>query len=211
MAINDKSGHRSRSQQFLGSIPLLTREARIKRQLRRHLKQLGYSKGPGGRLSPPELTKDRVRLLHMAQRNDRFAVESGFINEQWPRLREHFACGTHVAPAAISPRLELIGPKCWQSDLFRLASLTWSVPVSQGYGRRMRFLVWDDSNDKLIGLIGLGDPVFNLRARDKWIGWSVRQRKRRLRRRPKCPARRSTSSRAPAGTRLRWMSSQPSR
>jgi len=38
--------------------------------------------------------------------------------------------------------------------------------VSRGYGRQ-RFLIWDQSNEKLIGLIALGDPVFNLRVRDQ--------------------------------------------
>jgi hypothetical protein len=44
----------------------------------------------------------------------------------------------------------------------------------------MRFLVWDDYNEKLIGLLALGDPVFNLRVRDEWIGWTVKQREERL-------------------------------
>ena len=44
----------------------------------------------------------------------------------------------------------------------------------------MRFLVWDDYNDKLIGLIALGDPVFNLRARDNFICWGAAERKKRL-------------------------------
>ncbi len=61
-----------------------------------------------------------------------------------------------------------------------MAALTWSVPVSQGYGRRMRFLVWDQSNAKLIGLIALADPVFNLAVRDKHIGWSAGDRRKRL-------------------------------
>ena len=65
-------------------------------------------------------------------------------------------------------------------DLFRFASLLWSVPVSRGYGRRLRFLVRDQANNKLIGLIGLCDPVFNLRARDSRIGWDVRAREKRL-------------------------------
>jgi hypothetical protein len=46
----------------------------------------------------------------------------------------------------------------WESDLFRLASLTWAVPVSNGFGRTLRYLVWDEHNDKLIGLIAIGDP-----------------------------------------------------
>jgi hypothetical protein len=95
-------------------------------------------------------------------------------------LKDCFAEGIDIVPANIRPELELIMGGTWQSDLFRLASLTWSVPVSQGYGRRLRFLVWDKSNGKLIGLIGLGDPVFNLKVRDNIIGWSVSQRKNLL-------------------------------
>jgi hypothetical protein len=44
----------------------------------------------------------------------------------------------------------------------------------------MRFLVWDEHNSKLIGLIALGDPVFNLKVRDLEIGWTTNDRKKRL-------------------------------
>jgi len=44
----------------------------------------------------------------------------------------------------------------------------------------MRFLVRDRQNDRLIGLFALGDPVFNLSARDKWIGWTHEDRCDRL-------------------------------
>ena len=64
--------------------------------------------------------------------------------------------------------------------MFRLASLTWSVPVSNGFGRRLRYLVWDAHNGKLIGLIAIGDPVFNLSVRDNLIGWNVHDRTARL-------------------------------
>jgi hypothetical protein len=50
----------------------------------------------------------------------------------------------------------------------------------QGFGRRIRYLVRDKSNGKLIGIFALGDPVFNLRARDEWIGWTVDDRRSRL-------------------------------
>ena len=72
-------------------------------------------------------------------------------------------------------------PDSWDELLFRYVALHWSIPVSAGYGRRIRFLVVDDQNDKLIGVIGLGDPVFSLRARDEWVGWTSFQRKSRLR------------------------------
>jgi len=41
-------------------------------------------------------------------------------------------------------------------------------------------LVFDDSNRKLIGLIGLGDPVYSIKARDKWIGWDANAKAQRL-------------------------------
>ena len=44
----------------------------------------------------------------------------------------------------------------------------------------MRYLVWDQHNEKLIGLIALGDPVFNLKARDDYVGWDSESRRQRL-------------------------------
>ena len=85
-----------------------------------------------------------------------------------------------VNPESIAPELERVRAQTWQADLFRLASLTWSVPVSNGFGRRLRYLVWDSQNNKLIGLIAIGDPVFNLSVRDKLIGWNVEERTARL-------------------------------
>ena len=152
----------------------------IRRGLIEHLRTLGFTETASGHLLPPSASKDSFRSLHRLQREERLGVEKEFICRSWPALKAHFANGTDVVPAAVTPRLELVQSKSWQSDLFRLASLTWSVPVSQGYGRRLRFLVWDDSNDKLMGLIALGDPVFNMKVRDDAIGWTVRDREQRL-------------------------------
>jgi hypothetical protein len=84
---------------------------------------------------------------------------------------QFFASGKDVNPEKISPVLERVSSDTWQGDLFRLAALSWSVPVSNGFGRRLRYLVWDESNGKLMGLIAIGDPVLNLGVRDKFIGW----------------------------------------
>jgi hypothetical protein len=54
------------------------------------------------------------------------------------------------------------------------------VPVSNGFGRRLRYLVWDNHNNKLIGIIAIGDPVFNLSVRDNLIDWDARARGERL-------------------------------
>jgi Domain of unknown function (DUF4338) len=156
-------------------IPLLTLESRIKRRLRRHFRDLGFCV-ENGVLVPPDDSKRVIRELHSSQRAERLLKEADFILKQWPILKNHFADGRDIHPIKIRPRLELVRSNSWQGRLFRLATLTWSIPVSHGYGRRMRYLVWDDYNGKLMGLIALGDPVFNLRARDQAIGWTGKQR-----------------------------------
>lgn len=162
------------------AIPLFTLEARIRRALRRHLKGLGFTKCPDGSLRPPCEGKSTLRSMHAAQRAAKLESEAAFVAAQWPKLRCHFACGAEVDPANIQPDLEVVESDTWQSSLFRLASLTWSVPVSQGYGRRMRFLVWDRQINRLIGVMALGDPVFNLHVRDEYIGWDANDRRERL-------------------------------
>ena len=93
----------------------------------------------------------------------------------------YFAEGREVEPSRITPELVLIEKSdSLEGYIFRAATLLWSVPVSRGYGRRMRYLVIDKQNEKLVGIFALGDPVFNLKCRDNWIGWNVNQRRQNL-------------------------------
>ena len=59
-------------------IPLFTREANIKRRLRRHMKTSGFMKDEEGHLQPPYLTKDAIRIMHSEQRphGSRMSVDS---------------------------------------------------------------------------------------------------------------------------------------
>lgn len=161
-------------------VRLSLRQANIKRQLRQHLAELGFHRAQSGGLQVVGSGKNLVRVLHAAQRNSRLQTNREFIAKRLPQLINHFAGGSDIDPARISPILERISSESWESDLFRLASLTWSVPVSNGFGRRLRYLVWDEQNDKLMGLIAIGDPVFNLSVRDNLIGWSHKLRAHRL-------------------------------
>ena len=161
-------------------VSIASREATLKRKLRRHLRALGFRKSKDGVLQIGGSGKDVIRTLHGSQRNDRLKANRDFIANRAQKLTKYFASGEDIDPAKISPVLERISAGTWQGNLFRLASLTWSVPVSNGFGRRLRYLVWDEHNDKLIGLIAIGDPVFNLSVRDNLIGWNVHDRSARL-------------------------------
>ncbi|WP_009982280.1 Druantia anti-phage system protein DruA [Burkholderia pseudomallei] len=157
-----------------------TRESLLKRRLRRHLANLGFSRAQNGDLTAPGVTKEVIRRLHAPQRREILKGQKEFIARKLPKLQDYFASGGDVSVGRIEPRIERVASGTWQADLFRLASLTWSVPVSSGFGRRLRYLVWDDSNGKLIGIFAIGDPVFNLSARDNHIGWGGADRVNRL-------------------------------
>jgi len=161
-------------------VAIASREANLKRRLRRHLKSLGFTKSSDGSLQASGAGKEVIRTLHGAQRVERLKASSDFLQQRGAQLLQHFASGSEIDPEKISPLVERVSADSTSGDLFRLASLTWSVPVSNGFGRRMRYLVWDQNNGKLIGLIAIGDPVFNLSVRDNLIGWDVHDRGARL-------------------------------
>lgn len=161
-------------------ISIVTREASIKRRLRRHLSKLGFHKNADGLLETSDLSKEAIRSLHYSQRFDRLVQNRNFIKKHSTDLLRHFATGRDIDPSKISPVLQRVRSNTKESDLFRLAALTWSVPVSNGFGRRIRYIVWDEHNEKLIGLIAIGDPVFNLSVRDNLIGWDSDARSERL-------------------------------
>ena len=107
--------------------------------------------------------------------------KKAYFRKENSKLLSHIASGHEVDPESISPKLVEVLSGSDEELLFRYASLHWSIPVSAGYGRRVRFLVIDDFNQKLIGVIGLGDPVIALSPRDSWIGWNRQARETRLR------------------------------
>ncbi len=140
----------------------------------------GFRLQSGQILPPEELGKDIIRDLHKVAVCHRIERCKETLAARETRLIERLADGGEVAPGLITPRLVLVQPGSEDELLFRYVRLHWSIPISAGYGRRLRFLVRDDQNGKLIGILGLGDPVYSLAARDAWIGWSKEARKEHL-------------------------------
>jgi hypothetical protein len=158
-----------------------TASSTLRKRIIRSLKEQGFNV-ENGKLSPPrKLSKKRARSLHETAVEHKIArAKSGLVHKE-KRLLQRIASGFEIDPSKMNPRLVEVLPDSEDELLFRYASLHWSIPVSAGYGRRLRFLVVDEHNNKLIGLIGLGDPIYNLGPRDIWIGWTASHRKKRLR------------------------------
>jgi hypothetical protein len=157
-----------------------TPEAKLKRKIRLHFTHLGFAKAPDGTLIRPDIGKDSVRQLHRLQREERISAAKQLLDNSLSEALFYFANGNEIDPTKIQFKLVRVGADTFESRLFRIASLTWSVPVSNGYGRRLRYLVWDEAHNKLAGIVALGDPVFNLSVRDKVIGWTGTDRASRL-------------------------------
>lgn len=155
-------------------------EQDLRERIQEELQAYGF-KIVNGRLEKPELdSKEDIRQLHSEARREKYESHRDFLEEKEEELLECFAHGNQVDVDELRPRLQVVEAGTIASDLFRYATLLWSVPVSQGFGRRVRFLVWDRHIEKLIGLFAVGDPVFNLSCRDEWIGWNHDDRAERL-------------------------------
>jgi hypothetical protein len=153
---------------------------KLRRHLFRLLRQQGFRLGPDYQLAASGRSKRKIRALHSHFRQDRLGEERKFIQKWFPRISKYFASGSDVDPTRVDPYPVLVDEDDELAALFRVGTLWWSIPVSKGYGRRFRILVFDRSNGKLFGLLALADPVFNLRKRDSWIGWNVRTREQML-------------------------------
>lgn len=152
----------------------------LRRRITRSLRQQGF-RFRSGFLVPPDIKdKSKLRVLHQEAVKHNVIRSRRGLERRENRLLSYVASGEDVIPDRIYPRLVLVKPGSEDELLFRYTRLHWSIPVSAGYGRRLRFVVYDEANGKLIGIFGLGDPVFALGPRDRWIGWSHEARKKRL-------------------------------
>lgn len=127
----------------------------------------------------PAVAKEQLRIAHSAQRAARLADAAEWLTSREPSLLGNFANGSEIEPSLIDPVVVPVRTPA-DVDLFRFATLQWSVPVSSGYGRRNRFLIRDRQNGKLIGIFAMGDPVIAQGARDEAIGWTKEHRNARL-------------------------------
>lgn len=153
----------------------------LKAKIEESLERQGYRISNGFIYPPADLDKEKLREMNALAVEHRIATAKAGLFRHESDLLTSFAQGKELVPEKIHPKLIQVESGSRDELLFRYACLHWSIPVSSGYGRRMRFLVLDEENNKLIGLFGLGDPVFNLGVRDKWVGWSKDARAKRLR------------------------------
>jgi hypothetical protein len=172
---NEASGHEG-----LIDIMNVPSAEHLKIAIIQSLRKQGYRVRDGIIQLPDNPTKNDFRALNKLALQKKLDVSGPGVRPYEDRLIQYIANGNEVVPSAIRPKIVVVKPESEYELLFRYACLHWSIPVSAGYGRRLRFLVFDENNGKLIGLFGLGDPVYSMQARDRWIGWDKENKAQRL-------------------------------
>jgi Domain of unknown function (DUF4338) len=160
-------------------LPIVT-ESELPAYLTSALESLGFLIDAKGMIANGgDADKERIRSLHARHRAEAFQKGRDQVVSAFDDIIPYFVDGKAVNPLKVDA---FVRPVISDMDasLFRAATMLWSVPVSQGYGRRNRFLVCDRQNGALIGVFALGDPVFNLSPRDQLIGWDHHAREKRL-------------------------------
>jgi hypothetical protein len=139
----------------------------------------GFSISDDGELLIPN-SKEYYKKVQISAVNYILNKNTKFLNKFDDYfLQEFIKDGKELDVQNIKPTLVRVS-SIKSGNLFRWTKMHWSVPISAGYGRRLRYIVYDKGNDSLIGIIGLADPVFALGDRDKYIGWTTDTRKKRL-------------------------------
>src|SRR5438309_36486 len=111
---------------------------KLRSLITRSLRQQGFTIRGGQILPPSPLDKQKLRDLHTLAVQHRIETcRSGLVRSE-TKLLSRLACGEEVEPEKLNPRLVLVEPESENERLFRYASLHWSIPVSSGYGRRLR-------------------------------------------------------------------------
>jgi hypothetical protein len=147
-----------------------------------HLHDQGFRISDGAVLAPVSTDKGHLRRLHREAAQVNRERSRARLEKLEHRLVARLAAGGDIDPKRIRPALVLVDDyRSLDSAMWRWCALHWSIPVSSGYGRRLRFLVIDEGHDnKIMGVIGLADPVYGLGPRDAAIGWDAEHRRRRL-------------------------------
>lgn len=130
------------------------------------LREAGFVVTENGALCPPVLDKESLRQIHKPASQLEIAARQDWLRRYLPEYLSFFANGDEIVPERVSPTLVEVTTE-QQHNLFRVARLLWSIPFSKGYGRRLRFLIVDEANGKLIGLLALQSPPLSFPARDR--------------------------------------------
>ncbi|MBN1215447.1 MAG: DUF4338 domain-containing protein [Candidatus Lokiarchaeota archaeon] len=127
-----------------------------------------------------ENNKNNIRNLHKVAVE---AMRKKYKKKLKPiekKLLEYIANGYEIKPNKIKPKIILVDSRHELWNLFNYIKIHWSIPISSGYGKRLTYLIFDSTTNKIMGILGLCDPVFSIKSRDNYIGWKKLDKQQNL-------------------------------
>ncbi len=109
--------------------------------------------------------KDYIRAIHLQAKKTSSGLDAELIRKKFNRYKDYFRSGKDIDLKRIKPRLVACDSTLWK-DLFAITRACWSMPYNKGYGRRLRFVVFDEAHEAVMGIIGLQSPPADLQSRD---------------------------------------------
>jgi len=127
-------------------------------------------------------TEGKINVADFRETQAKLAKQTNPKQEAYfEKVKKYIATPKEIDILKVKPYLMLVDQSEEHKRIWSYATGFWSIPVKTGYGRRLRYFVFDEQNDKLIGIVGLTDPVIGLEMRDvKSIDWSKEQKIERL-------------------------------
>ncbi|RST52635.1 Druantia anti-phage system protein DruA [Variovorax sp. MHTC-1] len=111
--------------------------------------------------------KDYLRALHIQAKLGQSGGTAQTAKALFEKYHSRFRNGSEIDPSKIKPVLKFVQRNHEWSDLFYATRSMWSMPYNKGYGRRLRFVIFDEYHEAVIGIIGLQSPPADLAARDR--------------------------------------------
>lgn len=120
------------------------------------------------RLQVESGNKDYIRDLHLQAKRCLSEKKLKSLREEYSKkYKKYFIQPSELQITNIKPILINVDVDPLWSSIFSLVRYTWSMPFSKGYGRRLRYIVFDDYHGSVIGIIGFQSPPADLACRDK--------------------------------------------
>lgn len=117
-------------------------------------------------LSIRDGNKDYLRALHERAKMNEPGVDGRKVRALYAKYAHLFRKGDEIDPGKIKPVLHMAPLGSNWGDLFVVTRSLWSMPYNKGYGRRLRFVIFDEYHEAVIGIIGLQSPPADLGCRD---------------------------------------------
>ena len=161
------------------SMPQSPEYATLRNKIFENLRNCGFSIVNEKTLFVPQ-DKTFIRKVHANSVAFLREKKRAFIDRMDDSILQKYVInGKDLDVQNIKPELLIVNSDRL-GNVFNWTKLHWSIPISSGYGRRLRYIVYDRGNSAVIGIVGLSDPVFGLSDRDRAIGWTPEVRRKNL-------------------------------